>query len=719
MTERDIFLAVLDLPDPAARAAYLDAACGGDTARRARVDALIRSHQAAGSFLAEPAVLGQAATRTFDMDSAAESTPGDDEALGFLAPSQRPDSLGRIGQFEVLEVLGRGGFGIVFRAFDEVLQRVVAVKVLAPAMAATSPARKRFLREARSSAQVRHENVVQVYAVEEQPLPYLVMEFIPGETLQQRLDRTGPLDVPEVLRIGRQVAEGLAAAHAQGLIHRDIKPANVMIEGGGHGRVKLTDFGLARAADDASISQSGVVAGTPMYMAPEQAKGESLDHRADLFSLGSVLYVMASGRPPFRASTTLAVLKRVAEEEPRPIREIIPEVPEWLCRVVEKLHAKNPDERFQSAGEVADLLGKYLTEWESHGNVRPSTFARPTPARPAADGARKPVRRRWWKLALVVFILGVTVWRFPHLVLTARNRAEIRLDADDPNAHLALSRNGQPYQTLIGGGTIEVLPGTYEAELRPPLGRTVTELSYLQQTLLTGHYIPRHPRLKELYVGRGDRLKLTASISSATVRLSAPAADGWVPLFNCKDLSGWMPIPAQNWRVENGVIKGTGPDGFLYTEFGEFEDFHLVAEYRINATGDAGVHFRVPPPRPVMGARWGYRVTGLEAEISVRPEAGYRSGALTVKDPSVQVLAKSSIPPHAADEWARLEVVAQKDRIRILVKGEPVTDYTDSERKFRRGHIALCTWESETRKTHVEFRKVDVRSGPQAPPADD
>ena len=129
-------------------------------------------------------------------------------------------------------MLGRGGFGIVFRAFDDVLHRVVAVKVLAPQMAATSPARKRFLREARSTAQVRHENVVQVYEVGEQPLPYIAMEFIPGETLQQRLDRTGPLDVAEVVRIGRQIAEGLAAAHATDLIHRDIKPGNILLEGG-------------------------------------------------------------------------------------------------------------------------------------------------------------------------------------------------------------------------------------------------------------------------------------------------------------------------------------------------------------------------------------------------------------------------------------------------------------------------------------------------------
>jgi hypothetical protein len=181
------------------------------------------------------------------------------------------------------------------------------------------------------------------------------MEFIAGETVQQRLDRVGPLDPAEVVRIGRQIAAGLAAAHATGLIHRDIKPSNILLESGAD-RVKITDFGLARAADDASLTQSGVIAGTPMYMAPEQAKGETIDHRADLFSLGSVVYACLSGRPPFRASTTLAVLKRVAEDTPRPIREIIPEAPEWLCAIIARLHAKNPADRYQTAAEVAEVL---------------------------------------------------------------------------------------------------------------------------------------------------------------------------------------------------------------------------------------------------------------------------------------------------------------------------------------------------------------------------
>jgi uncharacterized protein (TIGR03067 family) len=362
MNERNLFLFLIDLPTEQ-RASYMNEACQSDPALRERLEALLRSHEEAGSFLAKPIITSEPhldadATEAFIPEEATSKQVPEksDDDLTFLSPPRRSDSLGRIGHYEVLQVLGKGGFGIVFRAFDEVLQRVVAVKVMAPQIATTSPARKRFLREARSSAAVRHENVVQVYEVVEQPLPYLVMEFIPGETLQDHLNRTGPLDIKETLRIGRQIAEGLAAAHATDLIHRDIKPGNVLIEGGPQKKVKITDFGLARAADDASISQSGIIAGTPMYMAPEQAKGETLDQRADLFSLGSVLYQMAAGRPPFRANSTVAVLKRVAEETPRAIREIIPETPQWLCDIISKLHAKNPDERYQSAREVADVL---------------------------------------------------------------------------------------------------------------------------------------------------------------------------------------------------------------------------------------------------------------------------------------------------------------------------------------------------------------------------
>jgi serine/threonine protein kinase len=329
-------------------------------------------------------------------------------SLEFLEPSSKPGSLGRLGHHEVVEVLGKGGFGIVVRAFDETLHRMVAIKVLAPELAATSPARKRFLREARASARVRHDNVVHIYAVEEKPLPYLVMEYIPGQSLQQRLDQNGPLDVADTLRIGGQIARGLASAHEQGLIHRDIKPANILLEDGIEQKVKISDFGLARAADDASLSQSGVIAGTPMFMAPEQAKGDPLDPRADLFSLGSVLYTIVSGRPPFRAANTMAVLKRVAEDTPRPIRQIISDVPQWLCDIIATLHAKDPAQRFQSAAEVAALLEQHLAHL-----LQPSSVPKPESLK--VTGRRKLSRAAVLAAAGALVVLGVLIsypfWR--------------------------------------------------------------------------------------------------------------------------------------------------------------------------------------------------------------------------------------------------------------------------------------------------------------------
>ena len=186
-----------------------------------------------------------------------------------------------------------------------------------------------------------HDNVISIHSVAVwNGLPYLVMPYVCGESLEKRLGRQGPLAVTEILRIGMQTACGLAAAHAQGLVHRDIKPANILLENGVE-RIKITDFGLARAVDDASLTRTGMIAGTPQYMSPEQARGESVDHRSDLFSLGSVLYAASTGRPPFRAETTFGVLRRITDNEPRPVREINPEIPSWLAAIISKLHAKD------------------------------------------------------------------------------------------------------------------------------------------------------------------------------------------------------------------------------------------------------------------------------------------------------------------------------------------------------------------------------------------
>jgi serine/threonine protein kinase len=280
--------------------------------------------------------------------------------LFFLQPTDRPELLGMLGPYEVREVIGQGGMGIVLSAYEPALHRLVAIKVLTPALAGSPTARRRFTREARAAAAVAHDHIVAVHGVHEaNGLPYLVMQFVPGESLQDRLDRSCPLDIMDTVRIGLQTASGLAAAHAQGLVHRDIKPANLLLEDG-LARVRITDFGLARSIDDVAVTQAGVVHGTPEYMAPEQARGEPVDHRADLFSLGSVLYAMCTGEPPFQAPSTVAVLRKVSDEEPPPIRTLNPSVPDWLIQLIGRLLAKNPAERIQSAADVAALLEGYL-----------------------------------------------------------------------------------------------------------------------------------------------------------------------------------------------------------------------------------------------------------------------------------------------------------------------------------------------------------------------
>ena len=287
-----LFLAALAMPDVDQRRVFLDEACP-DAEQRRRVEALLHAYHDAGSFLEAPAAGREGVPHGVD-----EPLP-DEVPLDFLHPSDQPGCLGTLGPYQIIDVIGRGGMGIVLRALDTKLNRIVAVKVLAPDLAANPNARRRFLREAQAAAAVSHPHVVTIHAVDEDKLPYLVMECVVGQSLQEKLDRAGALRLTEILRIGRQVAEGLAAAHEQGLIHRDIKPANILLENGVE-RVKITDFGLARAADDVAITRTGEVSGTPQYMSPEQARGEHVDQRSDLFSLGCVLYAMCTGRPPFR-----------------------------------------------------------------------------------------------------------------------------------------------------------------------------------------------------------------------------------------------------------------------------------------------------------------------------------------------------------------------------------------------------------------------------------
>lgn len=745
MNEREVFLSALEIEEPDARRAHLQSVCADDADLLARVEALLASHECQSRFLNTPVMaqlvsdelahpvdqtpptllVGEgtrvdpqlsAGARTYsDLATRVDDGANEDDEipLGYLTSSTNPKSLGRLGHYEILEVVGRGAFGTVLRAYDEKLQRVVAIKVLAPEIAATSPARKRFLREARTSAAIRHEDVVAIYAVEDGPIPYLVMEFIPGQTLQQRLDEHGPLDLPDVLRLGKQIADGLAAAHAQGLIHRDIKPGNILLEGGVTERVKITDFGLARTTDDASMTQSGMIAGTPLYMAPEQARGERLDQRADLFSFGSVLYQMLSGRPPFRAANTVAVLKRVVEDTPRPIREIIPEVPPWMCELIGHLHAKNPDDRYSTAQRVSELLARCLEDLQAGRTPQiPSPHSSATPQ--DANAARGPLRvapvparavrlsrKRFWPTVaaaglLLLIGLGVTessgVTKMASIVIRLTTGAgTLVVETDDPSVKIAI--NGE--EVSIQGAGVEELtlrPGEY----------TIAALKDGQPVKQELVKITRDGRT----VVRMSLETIAASSSHNEVIVPVAGNDGWVSLMNGRDLSGWKTHPEQpgNWRVEDGIVVAEGPPiSHLYTERSDFTNFHVYMEVKVSDGGDSGLHFRSPygPSHEFSGRRY---PAGYEAQIRTDD-----SGSLVAfLDERHQ---HSSAPMPAPESWIALEVIAIENHLVIRINGHVSLDFHDKNYRYRQGHLALqCA--GDIGETRLQVRKLLIKELP-------
>ena len=277
----------------------------------------------------------------------------------FLSPPVEADEIGRLGTYRVLQLLGQGGMAFVFEAEDVALRRTVALKVMKPDLDPNDPGWDRFLREARLMASITHEHVVTVFQVgQEGRVPFLVMELLRGQSLDEWMKQTRKIGVPAVLRLGGQIAAGLAGIHGHGLIHRDVKPANIWLEAP-KGRVKILDFGLARVAEDnAHLTQSGMIVGTPSYMSPEQARGETLDARSDLFSLGCVLYELCCGARPFQAPTTMAVLTALAVSDPRPVHELRPNIPKDLSNLIMRLLAKAPEERPASAEAVIARLQK-------------------------------------------------------------------------------------------------------------------------------------------------------------------------------------------------------------------------------------------------------------------------------------------------------------------------------------------------------------------------
>jgi serine/threonine protein kinase/phage FluMu protein Com len=610
----------------------------------------------------------------------------DGEDAAFLTPPQRPDEIGRFGPYRVLRLLGAGGMGKVYLAEDIQLQRPVALKVMLPALCGSKKARERFLREARAAAGVRNDHIVTVYSAgEERGIPYLAMELLEGEPLDRYLKRSGALPVAEIVRIGCEIAEGLAAAHERGLIHRDIKPANVWLEsrkprpGGGDvegepspdwsvltaeqpaslavlrprapTRVKLLDFGLARAARESSdLTHQGALIGTPAYMAPEQARrADEVDYRCDLFSLGSVLYHLCTGSAPFRGGDTIATLVAVATEDPPPPYQVNPATPRPLSDLVMWLLAKRPEDRPASALEVAEALRRLAAD-----PTQPLAPHQPSKAR------RSTMGRVGCVLAAVLLLLmlgglGVTAAVFfnglPHL-------------------------EEQTTLATMAAMTTEAAPKTQPAPRTEPA---------------------------------------PSSSQPATKK-----AEDWVPLWNGKNLDGWVVFAGKedNWGVDpkEKVLFTDGADkGWLMT-VQEYADVEVRLEYRLKAKSYSGLALRSPlQGNPAYaGMKIQFWDDGWYKSQPKPAGPAEVTGALfDVAGPTT--LAREAVRPPG--EWNKLHVLLRGRQLTVNLNGTQVLkavldDYGQLVEKhpgLRRpkGHLGL-----QSHTGRVDFRDLALHALP-------
>lgn len=371
---KSVFQAALARP-PDERAEFLDQVRAGDDQLRGEVESLLEAHEQAGSFLKTPAV--EVAAQMIAQEHA-------------HSPVRRT-----LGPFRIVKRLGAGGMGEVYLAEDARLGRQVALKVLAPALVADSQSRARFLREARLASALDHPNICTIYEADEADGRYFIsMQYVEGEALKQIIGGR-PLSLENLLSIGLQVADALRAAHAQGIIHRDIKPNNIIITP--RGQAKVLDFGLAKLLEPTGINapdevtHTGAVMGSPSYMSPEQARGERVDHRSDIFSFGVVLYEMATGQTPFKRKSQAETMNAIINEPHTPVSEMNKDVPPGLSAVIDRALAKDPGERYQSMEEMLRDLRQVVAQ---AGSLRHLLSLAEVPGGVVVPYV--PLRRRAW-----------------------------------------------------------------------------------------------------------------------------------------------------------------------------------------------------------------------------------------------------------------------------------------------------------------------------------
>ncbi len=612
-----------------------------------------------------------------------------------LAPPQAAGELGRLGSYRVLKELGRGGMGIVYQAQDIHLGRAVALKVMLPEVASHPDARERFLREARAQALIEHDHILTIYQVDvEGGVPYLAMPLLRGMPLDQYLKRGKRLPLSHILRIGKEIARGLGAAHERGLIHRDIKPGNIWLEACG-GRVKILDFGLVRPVrGETQLTASGAIIGTPAYMPPEQIAGKA-EARSDLYSLGVVLYRMLAGRLPFEQPDMLALLMAIGTEPPPALYKLAPQTPPALADLVMRLLAKDPANRPASAKALLEELRAVEKSLaaptvavpvetldfeivEDEATVRTPTPL-PSPKKPRPVRKRRK-RRRPWAIFLVLGVVlagavGLAVALLPGLAgsWTERRRAETASGAPVPRA---VEDNKQHPKGVDPAKT-----PTPPKNVDPPRG---------------GNLVP----------------VLTPGMR--------PTPFGFVSLFDGKSLLGWEKhAQAKNWTAEAGVLRFTGKGrGFLQSRK-SYGDFILDLEWRLRPGGNSGVFVRLDlppggnsPTSPEQGVE--IQLLDNPRYPTVKPEQ--RCGAI------FNLAAPKLTAYHGADRWHRYLIRCQGKRISVRIGAEVVGNRIQGGQLLSvvtaashpplrqlpaRGPIGLQNW-----GTPVEFRNIFLKDLP-------
>ena len=361
------------------------------------------------------------------------------------------------GRYEILDKLGEGAMGVVYRARDASLGRVVALKMLSADLGAEEELHQRFQREAEAIGRLSHPNIVTVYDVgEASGQLYMAMELLEGEDLRSLIEKRAAIALADRVRILIQICGGLAYAHSRGVVHRDIKPANILV--GSDGRVKILDFGLARVSARSTITRRGVILGTPDYMAPEQAMGKGVDRRSDVFSAGAVFYEFLTLEKPFKGKTLHAVLYQIISDDPEPVLTVNPEVPVRLASIVHRMLRKDPDLRYGAMEDVAGDLSEIHAALRSSGGR--STF--PVPAAPVSEETRARVRDR--------VVQGRALLEAGHADrAVAEMKDALRLDPSAEDAAELLWRAGRKLQD--GRSAVPVLDSESERRVADLLTR--------------------------------------------------------------------------------------------------------------------------------------------------------------------------------------------------------------------------------------------------------